>query len=218
MKLTTQKYTEQEATWPEAGRYILAHHDETTVVVYQAYKPSIARYVLEHGRFGGLDFSFARMSWIKPNFLWMMYRCGWGLKEGQEMTLGLRVHRAFFDALLERAVPSTFDPSTFATREDWQQAIEKSDIRLQWDPDHAPNGDKLPRKALQLGLRGDTLNEFAKVALVDVIDMTDFVESQRANAEPARYENLHMPVEHVYMPAGAQARINVQLSGGRDTQ
>jgi len=28
------------------------------------------------------------MSWIKPNFLWMMYRCGWGTKEGQQVTLG----------------------------------------------------------------------------------------------------------------------------------
>ena len=69
-------YLDQLAQWPNDGQRVLAHYDETSVIVYQAYRPSIARYAVEHGRFGGHDFSFNRMSWIKPNFLWMMYRCG----------------------------------------------------------------------------------------------------------------------------------------------
>jgi uncharacterized protein DUF4291 len=27
------------------------------------------------------------VTWIKPSFLWMMYRCGWGKKAGQETVL-----------------------------------------------------------------------------------------------------------------------------------
>ena len=63
--------------WPKEGRHILAQFDDDTVIVYQAYRPSIGRYAAEHGAFGG-DFSYSRMSWVKPNFLWMMYRSGWG--------------------------------------------------------------------------------------------------------------------------------------------
>jgi hypothetical protein len=48
-----------------------------TFVVYQAYRPSIGAHALTHGAFGG-DFCYSRMSWIKSNFLGMMYRSGWG--------------------------------------------------------------------------------------------------------------------------------------------
>ena len=86
------------------------------VVVYQAYRESIGRHAIAHGELGGPDFSFERMSWVKPNFLWMMYRSGWGTKPGQEVTLGLRVRRAFFDGLLRDAVASSFDPARHASR------------------------------------------------------------------------------------------------------
>ena len=42
-----------------------------------------------HGYFGGDHFSLNRMSWVKPNFLWMMYRSGWGQKEGQVVVLAV---------------------------------------------------------------------------------------------------------------------------------
>ena len=58
------------ATWPRAGRHVLASYDDTTVVVYQAYRPSIARFAVQHGYFGGNDFSLSRMSWIKPCLLY----------------------------------------------------------------------------------------------------------------------------------------------------
>jgi hypothetical protein len=40
------------------------------------------------------------MSWIKPGFLWMMYRSGWGTKSGQQVVLAVRLPREFFDHLL----------------------------------------------------------------------------------------------------------------------
>jgi hypothetical protein len=86
---------------------VLAQFDDESIVVYQAYRPSIGHYAIKNGRLGGPDFSFQRMSWVKPNFLWMMYRSGWGTKQGQEVTLGLRIRRTFFDRLLAEAVPST---------------------------------------------------------------------------------------------------------------
>jgi hypothetical protein len=46
------------------------------IVVYQAYRPQIGRFAAPRGSFGGSHFSLGLMSWIKPNFLWMMYRSG----------------------------------------------------------------------------------------------------------------------------------------------
>ena len=58
-----------------------AEFDEEGVYVYQAFRDSIADYALAHGRFGGPDFNPARMTWIKPSFAWMLYRCGYGHNE-----------------------------------------------------------------------------------------------------------------------------------------
>ena len=143
------------------------------------------------------------MSWIKPNFLWMMYRSGWGTKPGQEVTLGLRVRRAFFDGLLRDAVASSFDPARHASRADWQRAVEASDVRLQWDPDHAPDGARLARRAVQLGLRGAALKALARTELVEVVDMSPFVAAQRAFARAgAPWDGLRTPVEQPYPVAG----------------
>jgi hypothetical protein len=96
-----------------SGRHILAQYDERTVVVYQAYLREIAECAVQHERFGGPAFSPARMSWVKPNFLWMMFRSGWGTKPGQETTLAMRITREAFDQILAEAVPSTFTPETY---------------------------------------------------------------------------------------------------------
>jgi hypothetical protein len=83
--LPTEAYLAQSARWPRTGRHILAHFDDETVIVYQANRPRIAEYALAHQVFGGPEFSFARMTWMKPNFLWMMFRSGWGQKPDQEL-------------------------------------------------------------------------------------------------------------------------------------
>jgi len=93
--LATAAYADQIERWPQTGQHILAQFDDDTIIVYQAYCPSIGRFAVEKGFFGG-DFKFSRMSWIKPNFLWMMYRSQWGQAEGQEVVLAVRLKRRFF--------------------------------------------------------------------------------------------------------------------------
>jgi hypothetical protein len=133
--LATADYAEQLQHWPQAGRHILAQFDNDTIIVYQAYRPSIGQFAAENGFFGG-DFKFSRMSWIKPNFLWMMYRSQWGQAEGQEVVLAIRLKRRFFDALLAQAVPSSFDAQAYGSHDEWTAAVARSDVRLQWDPDN----------------------------------------------------------------------------------
>ncbi len=199
MELPTELYLDQVARWPREGRHILAHYDAETIVVYQAYRPSIGRFAIEHGRFGG-EFSYSRMSWIKTNFLWMMYRSAWGTKEGQEITLGLRLCRPFFDHILDRAVASSLGQSCFSRHDDWKAALKSSEVRLQWDPDHDPHGRAVSRRAIQLGLRGSVLEAFGNRELLEVIDMTEFVKTQREQLSRFGTAPLSTPVETVYVP------------------
>ena len=215
MNLPTEAYEAQAERWPRSGRHILAHYDEASIVVYQAYRPSIAAFAVAEGRLGGPEFSFARMSWIKPNYLWMMFRSRWGTKEGQESTLGLRISREFFERILEQAVPSSYDSRLFADHESWKSAGDQSDVRLQWDPDHSPSGANLERRAIQLGLRGKTLRAFATSELLEVIDLTEFVAAQRGNVAGA-FARLRTPVERVYKPRSATARLRAQIDDSGD--
>jgi hypothetical protein len=210
MHLAIERYITQAEQWPSQGKHILAHYDAETIVVYQAYRPSIGKYAIEHGAFGG-DFSYSRMSWIKPNFLWMMYRSGWGTKEGQDITLALRLRRTFFDHLLAQSVASSFDPSDYTTHDDWALAVANSAVRLQWDPDHDPNGKLLLRRAIQLGLRGSVLEAFGRRELLDVIDMTEFVAVQRRQLLTFGLAQLKTPVERTYIPSDAAIARRLRL-------
>lgn len=211
MALLTEPYSEQVKIWPREGRHILAQYDDETVIVYQAYRPATGRYAIEHGSFGE-GFSYSRMSWVKPNFLWMMYRSGWGTKENQEVTLALRIRRVFFDSLLVAAVPSTWDRELFANKEDWSRAVTRSSVRLQWDPDHHPSGAKLERRAIQLGLRGEVLEAFGRRELVEVIDLSEFVAEQRANRSSGGVAALLTPRERVYRPADTAIALRLRLA------
>ena len=210
MKLPTELYREQCARWPATGRHILAHYDAETIVVYQAYRPAIGKFAVPNGTLGG-DFSYDRMSWIKPNFLWMMYRSGWGRKENQEFTLGLRLRRATFDRILSQAVASSFAQSDSVDESAWSAAVASSDVRLQWDPDHDPAGTPLPRRAIQLGLRGAPLVDFGKHELLEVIDMTAFVASQRGHLIGRDPDQLRTPVERVYVPGDPEIARRLSL-------
>ena len=115
----TEPYLDQAARWPNSGRHILAQFDDESVIVYQAYRPAIGHFAAKNGFFGG-EFSLNRMSWIKPNFLWMMYRCGWASKEGQEVVLAVRLKRAAFDEILRLAVHSSFVPEVYENESAWK--------------------------------------------------------------------------------------------------
>ena len=210
MNIRTEPYLEQLKHWPVAGRHIMAQFDADTVVVYQAYRSAIGLFAAQHQRFGG-EFSLNRMSWIKPNFLWMMYRSGWGTKEGQEVTLAVRLRRTGFDEILEQAVHSSYMPEIHGSPENWKARLAESPVRLQWDPDHDPRGAKQERRAIQLGLTGDVLRRYAQAWIVSIEDISGFVTEQRAHAESNDFANLVTPQEEVYPVAnqGVAAKLGI---------
>jgi hypothetical protein len=201
MTLITDAYLAQRDRWPASGRTILAQYDERTIVVYQAYRPEIGLAAARTGRFGD-GWKRDRMTWIKPNFLWMMYRCGWATKQDQEVVLALRLRRDGFESLLSAAVPSSFDPMRYSSEEAWRVAVKSSEVRLQWDPDHDPYGAPLERRAIQLGLRGKALAAFANEWIVGIEDVSDFVKKQHAVVERHALQELVVPREDAYPMPG----------------
>jgi hypothetical protein len=214
MNLTTESYLAQAARWPKSGRHILAQYKAETIVVYQAFSPLVGRFAAEHGYFGE-GFSLNRMSWIKPNFLWMMYRCGWATKPNQEVVLAVHIQRAAFDTILKLAVHSSFVSEVYSSEADWKQALAVSSVRLQWDPDHHPSGAKLERRAIQLGLRGEILGNYAHDWITEIEDISEFVREQHRHVVNKRYEELITPREQVYVVADEQvaAKLGVSNSG-----
>lgn len=210
MKLEYEKYETQDERWPQAGRHVLAQYDDETIVVYQAYRPSIANYAVKNQAFGG-DFSFNRISWIKPNFLWMMYRSGWAAKPGQEHVLAIRMSREGFDEICQRAIKSSFDRQDYETEADWKAAVGLSDVRLQWDPDHLPSGHPTERRAVQLGLRAGALRSFSEEWILGIEDITEFVHQQRAALQNEGAGALITPAEYVY-PAHENLRADRLVS------
>lgn len=199
MTLELESYLAQQAQWPATGRHILAQFDDESVVVYQAYALEIGLYAAKHGRFGP-GFSYTRMSWIKPNFLWMMFRSGWGTKEGQEVTLAIRMQRTAFDAVILAGVPTSYDPKRFTSEAEWRRAGAAASVRLQWDPDHDPAGAPLERRAIQLGLCGKALAQFANEWICSIEDISGLVAAQRNRP----ISELQVPKERVYpMPSAA---------------
>ncbi|WP_040508349.1 DUF4291 domain-containing protein [Leptospira wolffii] len=188
---------EQIENWPNSGRHILAQYSDDTIIIYQAFHPEIAKFAVSHQKFGG-PFSLNRMSWIKPNFLWMMYRCGWASKAGQERVLAIRLQRAAFETILSRSIPSVFTSSLFNSEVEWHKAGVNSDVRIQWDPDHDPFGRPLSRRAIQLGLRGATLQTYAKEWILEIEDITEIVIENREHVFNKNLNKLICPYERVY--------------------
>ncbi len=211
MRLVTEPYLDQKARWPASGRHILAQFDAESVVVYQAYRPEIGHFAARNGCFGG-EFSMGRMSWIKPNFLWMMYRSGWGTKQDQEVTLAVRLRRTAFDEILRLAAHSSFVPEVYGSEASWKRALAGSDVRLQWDPDHGPSGAPVERRAIQLGLRGEVLARYAETWPLEIEDISDFVSEQRANAK-SPHNLLVTPREAVYPVADVEVAARLGVSG-----
>jgi hypothetical protein len=210
MKLEIEPYLDRESKLPKTGRYILAQYDNESIVVYQAYRPEIGLFAAKNNYFGG-EFSFDRMSWIKPSFLWMMYRSGWGTKLGQEITLAIRIQRTAFDRILSEAIHAKYVSDLYETEKEWKKSIHNSSVRLQWDPDRTPTGNRLERRAIQLGLRGEFLKNYAKDWIIDIEDISNFVYEQFQLVRSNNWENLLTPKESIYPVLNPKTFQKLQL-------
>jgi hypothetical protein len=112
------------------------------------------------------------MTWIKPSFLWMMYRCGWGTKMGQETILAVEITREGFDWALRHSCLSHFEPGLHTDRSTWQRHVKRAPARVQWDPERDLHLRPLPYRSLQLGLSSEAVHPYADEWIVSINDVT----------------------------------------------
>ncbi len=181
----------------EKNKEIRAIYTENTIRVYQAYNKEIAKEAIQLGTFGN-TFNLNRMTWIKPSFLWMMYRCGWAQKENQERVLAIDIKIEAFDYLVSHAVPSTYQEELYQSKEEWKSLLHSSDIRVQWDPERDIYGNPLPYRSLQLGLKGDTVKKYVNEWIVNITDITDFVTQLKKKMVAGEDISALLPKEKRY--------------------
>lgn len=167
----TQPVDPTEPVSQEPRFRIRAHHTDSTITVYQAYRPKIGRAAARDGRFPS-SWSRERMTWVKPSFLWMMYRCGWATKENQETVLAVEITREGFLWALRHACVSHFVPVLHGDRDSWKRQLRVAPARVQWDPERDLWFNPLPYRSLQLGLAGEATARYADEWIVGIEDVT----------------------------------------------
>jgi len=210
-QLLTETYNTYLQKIPHSGQHILGQQVDDQIVVYQAFNPQIAKFAVEHQCFGGAHYSYNRMSWIKPNFLWMMYRCGWADKDNQKNVLAIWIKTSDFDTILREAVYSSYKKSVYPTMETWRADLAEKEVRLQWDPDHDPYGKKQERRAIQLGLKGDILKKFGTEMILHIEDISDFVRTQKNALDTGGLDALMVPQEQIYLPNDKYLNIKLEV-------
>lgn len=171
-------------------RQIRAVYDDATIRVYQAYRDEIADTALAAGTFVSPPFSMTRMTWIKPSFLWMMYRAGWGRKdEGQKRILAIDIAREGFEWALANSSLSH------------ERATDASPpVRIQWDPERDFHHRPLDHRSIQIGLSGIAVGKYAHEWIRNLLDITPLAHEMReliANDRLDQAKRLH-PRERPY--------------------
>jgi hypothetical protein len=178
---------------------IRADYDATSIAVYQAYRPEIARAAVDAGRFVP-PFSRGRMTWVKPSFLWMMQRSGWASKPGQEMVLRIRISRTGWEHALGCAALSHPDPRVYRDEAHWGQALKEAPVRIQWDPERTLSGGVLDARSIQVGLSRHIVDHYVDEWILGIEDVTPLAHKIHRlvlDGETTKAKRL-LPREHAY--------------------
>jgi len=193
-------------------KQIRAVYDKNTIRVYQAYNDAIADTALANNTFVSPPFSMTRMTWIKPSFLWMMYRSGWGKKDAnQNRVLAIDICRHGFEWALKNAClshpPEDLDPL------EWKAKKAATPVRIQWDPERDFHFTALPYRSIQIGLTGEAVSKYAGEWIKQVTDITPMSEEMHRLVLNGQIEDAakRLPLERAYefLSPGAYGHIGI---------
>lgn len=197
------------------SRQIRAWYDESTIRVYQAYSNAIADTALARGTFVSPPFSMTRMTWIKPSFLWMMYRAGWGLKDaGQKRILAIDITRQGFESALGQAVLSQHNlDSSDRSFDQWKTALAQSQVRVQWDPERNLDLAPMAERSIQIGLRGEAVQSYLNEWIVSITEISELAGRIHQLVISKQYPEAEalLPQERVY-PLRPELASNISAS------
>ncbi len=180
-------------------REIRADYDDSTIVVYQAYGDAIADAALANGR-SVAPFSFTRMSWTKPSFLWLMHRSNWGRKKGQERTLRVRIRREGWEKALSLGVLTSPDGPWAGNASNWSPAFKAAQVHIQWDTERSLRGAALEHQSIQVGLSRHIIEEFVDSWIVELEDVTPKVRTMSKQLRAGSHKEARrlLPKERPY--------------------
>jgi hypothetical protein len=188
---------------------IRAFYDRETFVVYQAYSAPIADVAIKAQKFVE-PFSFGRMTWIKPSFLWLMHRSNWGGKKGQERTLAVTISRAGWESALSRAVLTVFEPSVFRSKPEWDDQFQRAEVHVQWDPERNLRGAALDYFSIQVGISRHIIREFVDDWTIRIEDISPKVAKIHTLLRAGKTDEAkrHLPAERRYeLPSQITQRL-----------
>lgn len=194
---------------------IRAVYNDKTIRVYQAYSDVIADSALAHGTFISPPFKVERMTWIKPSFLWMMYRSGWGKKDsGQKRILAIDITREGFEWALAHSCLSYFIDGNYASKEEWRAIKNNSPVRIQWDPERDLQLQPLEHRAIQIGLSKEAVRLYVNEWIQSITDITATVAEIHFLVEHNQLEAAKslLPTEKAY-PVSKKLAYKINLTG-----
>ncbi|ENU58303.1 hypothetical protein L291_1948 [Acinetobacter guillouiae MSP4-18] len=182
-----------------AYHQIRALYDRDTITVYQAYNQQIAQLAVQQQKFVS-PFSFHRMTWIKPSFLWLMERSHWATKSNQNHILAIRVKRDFWEYLLQQSIHTDPILSAHKNGEHWFESFENAKVHIQWDPERNLKGTKLEQRSIQIGISRFLIQAFNNTAIHSIQDITPLVTKMAQFRRLGKYKHAEklLPKQRIY--------------------
>lgn len=178
---------------------IRAEFDKETVTVYQAYNKNIALSAIKNNKFEK-PFSFNRMTWIKPSFLWLMERSNWGNKSNQDYILKIKIKRECWERALSIGVLTDPDMQVYSTGYEWEKQFKEAKVHIQWDPERTLKGGKLKERTIQVGISRYLIEEYNNDWISEIDDLTPLVKKMNQLRRAGKYKEMKrlLPNEKLY--------------------
>lgn len=191
---------------------IRAEFNRDTITVYQAYGKNIALPAIKNNRFEK-PFSFHRMTWIKPSYLWLMERSNWGNKSNQEYILAIKIKRASWEKALSLGVLTHPDKAIYKSGYQWEQEFNQAKVHIQWDPERTLRGGKLEQRSIQVGISRYLIEEYNEEWIEEIIDLTPLTKKIALLRKQGKHKEAKrlLPKEQKYpLPENIANKIGVR--------
>lgn len=67
---------------------------------------------------------------------------------------------------------SHFESSMHASKDEWEKLLGEAPVRIQWDPERTISLEAMPWRAIQVGLKGNTVDAYADEWISKIEDVT----------------------------------------------
>lgn len=178
---------------------IRALYDTKNIALYAAFSSSIANVALKTQQLLP-PFSYDRMTWVKPSYLWMMYRSDWTQKDNMQRILRIWIKRTDWEKALKEAVLTTPEAHVYNDAKKWRKQLDKARIRVQWDPERDIQNKHLAFKSIQVGITPALAETYAKRWISKIEDVTPLTHQIRSWVFAQQWQEATqlLPKEQVY--------------------